>query len=99
MAECFCGKHTRVVICEANESLMYSCENICDKLLDCGNHRCKHACHSGSCEPCTLVPEKVTTCWCGQTSLTEQRNTCLDPIPPCTKICSQPLKCGQPSKY
>lgn len=95
--ECHCGKYNREVTCVANVSSTYSCENVCDKLLDCKNHKCKAQCHSGSCEPCSLKPELVTHCCCGQTPLIEQRKSCLDEIPTCDKLCCKRLKCGQPS--
>lgn len=97
--ECYCGKSKRDVICQSNISLTYSCENTCEKLLDCGNHKCKKTCHPNSCESCTLTPEKITTCCCGRTPLSDERKTCLDPIPTCEEICSKVLNCGQPSKY
>lgn len=97
--ECYCGKHTREVTCEANIPIVYSCEAICGKLLECGNHTCKKLCHADACEPCSLTPENITTCCCGQTALTEKRETCLDPVPTCEKMCSKNLKCGQPGEY
>ncbi|XP_033338770.2 nuclear transcription factor, X-box binding stc [Megalopta genalis] len=95
--ECYCGKDKRTIICQNNISLTYSCESVCGKLLDCGNHTCTKLCHPDACEPCSLTPEKVTTCCCGQTLLTDKRQTCLDPIPICDKVCSKNLKCGQPN--
>ncbi|OAD58748.1 Protein shuttle craft [Eufriesea mexicana] len=95
--KCYCGKHTREVTCQSNILFTYSCETICGKLLECGNHTCTKLCHPDACEPCSLIPEKITTCCCGQTPLTEKRQTCLDPIPTCDKICSKNLKCGQPN--
>lgn len=95
---CYCGKNTRDVTCQSSISLTYSCETTCGKLLDCGNHTCTKLCHADACECCSLTPEKITTCCCGQTPLTEIRQTCLDPIPVCDKVCSKKLKCGQPSK-
>lgn len=77
----------------------YSCEEICNKFLECENHRCKELCHPGNCGECTLQPAMVTHCCCGQTPLTVKRESCLDPTPTCDKICSKRLKCGQPSKY
>ncbi|XP_034191194.2 nuclear transcription factor, X-box binding stc isoform X1 [Osmia lignaria lignaria] len=94
---CYCGKNTRDVTCQSNISLTYSCETTCGKLLDCGNHTCTKLCHADACECCSLTPEKITTCCCGQTPLTEIRQTCLDPVPVCDKVCSKKLKCGQPS--
>ncbi|XP_024943770.1 protein shuttle craft isoform X2 [Cephus cinctus] len=95
--ECFCGKHNREVTCDVDIPSTYTCENICEKLLDCGNHKCKALCHPGPCESCSLKPEAVTHCCCGQTPSTEQRKSCLDEIPTCEKICCKRLKCGQPS--
>lgn len=95
--KCFCGKNTREITCENNISLTYSCETVCGKLLECGNHTCTKLCHADACESCSLIPEKITTCCCGQTPLTDKRQSCLDPIPVCEKICSKNLKCGQPN--
>ncbi|XP_066597251.1 protein shuttle craft [Prorops nasuta] len=95
--ECYCNQNKRQVACEADVTVSYSCKSICNKVLDCGNHKCKRLCHSEPCEPCSLVPEKITTCCCGQTLLTEKRESCLDPILTCDKICSKRLRCGQPS--
>ncbi|XP_072758112.1 protein shuttle craft [Anoplolepis gracilipes] len=94
---CFCGKKTQEVPCRANVTDTYSCNNICNKPLDCEKHYCQKVCHLEACEPCSLMPERVTTCCCGQTPLTEKRESCLDPVPICDKICSKRLKCGQPS--
>ncbi|XP_046479756.1 protein shuttle craft isoform X1 [Neodiprion pinetum] len=95
--ECYCGKNCRDVACVADVVASYSCESICNKLLECGNHNCKALCHPGLCEPCVLRPEAVSHCCCGQTLLTEPRNSCLDEIPVCEKKCCKRLKCGQPS--
>lgn len=95
--ECYCGKNKREVICEKNVLFTYCCNNICGKLLSCGNHTCKKLCHLDDCEPCALTPDKVTLCCCGQTPLTNARESCLDPVPICDKVCSKSLKCGQPN--
>lgn len=94
---CFCGKNTLEVPCRANVSDTYSCDSICNKTLDCGKHYCQKICHLEPCDPCFLTPERVTMCCCGQTPLTEKRESCSDPVPICDKICSKRLKCGQPS--
>ncbi|KAL0122646.1 hypothetical protein PUN28_007399 [Cardiocondyla obscurior] len=94
---CFCGKKTQEVPCRANTTDTYSCDNICNKPLDCEKHYCQKICHPEPCEPCSLTPERVTMCCCGQTLLTEKRESCTDPVPTCDKICSKRLKCGQPS--
>ncbi|XP_071555315.1 protein shuttle craft [Temnothorax nylanderi] len=94
---CFCTKKTQEVPCRANTADTYSCDNICNKPLDCEKHYCQKVCHPESCEPCSLTPERVTMCCCGQMPLTEKRESCTDPVPTCDKICSKRLKCGQPS--
>eukprot|EP01119_Soliformovum_irregulare_P021421 TRINITY_DN7128_c0_g1_i1.p1 TRINITY_DN7128_c0_g1~~TRINITY_DN7128_c0_g1_i1.p1 ORF type:complete len:1079 (-),score=167.14 TRINITY_DN7128_c0_g1_i1:35-2926(-) len=46
---CAGGHETKKnVMCYINE---VSCGKLCDKLLSCGNHRCKRSCHSGPCVP------------------------------------------------
>ncbi|XP_011643154.1 protein shuttle craft [Pogonomyrmex barbatus] len=94
---CFCSKKIQEVPCRANVADTYCCDNICNKPLDCEKHYCQKICHSEPCESCSLTPERITMCCCGQTPLTEKRESCMDPIPTCEKICSKRLKCGQPS--
>ncbi|KAJ8955604.1 hypothetical protein NQ318_001434 [Aromia moschata] len=97
--ECYCGKQGRKVSCSAEfgGSTQYACEDICGKLLSCGNHKCQKTCHAGSCDTCVRDVSLVHTCPCGKTSLEKPRTSCCDPIPCCDKICGKPLKCGQPS--
>lgn len=70
------------------------------RVLKCGNHRCEQSCHPGECQPCSLLPESVTTCPCGKAPLSElqdpdhPRESCLDTVPTCDAICDKPLKCG-----
>ncbi|KAK0166892.1 hypothetical protein PV327_004363 [Microctonus hyperodae] len=93
--ECFCGKHNRDISCQPNTPTMYECNEICDKVLGCSNHKCKKNCHPGECGECPLKPQFITHCCCGQTPLTIERQNCLDPIPVCDKICAKGLGCGQ----
>lgn len=94
---CYCGKEKRQVTCQLETSTTYTCDKICNKLLDCKNHYCNDKCHSGDCSKCKLLPDFVNNCSCGQTPLTIKRDNCLDPVPTCDKICSKQFKCGQPS--
>ena len=104
---CYCGQSKREVICgpDTFPDTQFSCELICNKTLDCGNHTCKDPCHPGPCSPCPLNPEKVTHCPCGKISLVtliEQgdatnRTSCTDPIATCKSICDKLLSCGPPS--
>jgi len=100
--DCFCGKKKRSRKCSDDVIGGFSCNDVCDRLLDCGNHRCQQICHPNKCQKCQLMPENVKTCVCGQTSISDvivggspiSRKSCLDPIPTCNKICNKPLKCS-----
>jgi len=104
---CYCGQSKREVICgpDTFPVTQFSCELICNKTLDCGNHTCKDPCHPGPCSPCPLNPEKVTHCPCGKISLVtliEQgdatnRTSCTDPVATCKSTCDKLLSCGPPS--
>lgn len=62
-------KEKRIMSCTLDtiDIVDYSCNGVCDKLLNCGNHKCKKICHSGPCDECSLMPEKIKKCPCGQT--------------------------------
>ncbi|KAJ8771971.1 hypothetical protein K2173_027148 [Erythroxylum novogranatense] len=101
-ASCFCKKNVEVVLCGAMvlkgevkaEEGVFCCNTACGRMLDCGNHFCSETCHPGPCGDCVLMPGRVTSCYCGKTMLQEDRKSCLDPIPSCTKICDKSLQCG-----
>lgn len=100
-ASCFCKKTLEVVLCGdmtvkgevKAEDGVFSCASLCGKKLNCNNHFCSEICHPGSCGECELLPSKIKTCHCGKTVLEEERQSCLDPIPTCSKICKKPLPC------
>jgi transcriptional repressor NF-X1 len=97
---CFCGKSSRPVLCPRIER-QFTCGEICNQALSCGNHKCTRLCHEGPCDGCKTSVEKFpgTTCSCGSsTGLSNSvRTSCLDPIPKCTKICGKPRSsCGHP---
>lgn len=98
--ECYCGKEGRKIACSAdfNGEKAYSCQNICDNILSCKNHKCSDICHIGDCLPCEKDISLVTTCPCGKTPLEPIRKSCLDPIPTCEKMCAKVLECGQPNR-
>ncbi|KAD6795747.1 hypothetical protein E3N88_06643 [Mikania micrantha] len=101
-ASCFCKRKTEVVVCgdmtvkgqEDEEDGIFSCSLPCGKPLACGNHVCKQTCHPGVCGDCDLFPGRVTSCYCGKSSLPEERHSCLDPIPTCSQTCDKTLACG-----
>ncbi|CAM0948762.1 unnamed protein product [Alopecurus aequalis] len=100
-APCFCGKRTEAMVCGeiavkgslSEKDGVFSCSEACGHGLACGNHACQDVCHPGPCGECELVPAKVTTCHCGKTRLQEKRESCLDPIPTCDKVCDRKLPC------
>lgn len=95
--KCYCEKESKNEICSMETALItkYSCNQECNKLLGCNNHRCALKCHPQNCENCALSPELVRNCPCGRTKVEEgQRKSCSDAIPLCKAICSKPLKCG-----
>lgn len=86
--ECYCGKVDRTIPCKDDKKDVknYSCEQVCDKVLLCGNHNCKETCHPGECPPCVKAPDQVKCCPCGKTKLEIVRTSCLDPVPCCEKV-------------
>ncbi|KAK9665439.1 hypothetical protein RND81_14G112400 [Saponaria officinalis] len=101
-ASCFCRKKSEMVLCgdltlkgDINaDNGLFPCTSICGKKLKCGHHSCPNVCHPGPCGECELLPSKVKSCYCGKTSLRDQRKTCLDPIPTCSGVCGKSLPCG-----
>ncbi|EDO45870.1 predicted protein [Nematostella vectensis] len=112
--DCYCSKTTRKVLCGTGEYDIvddhvgyFSCEDRCERVLDCSNHHCEKVCHKGSCKSCELKPEAVSHCPCGKTALTEilgennMRQQCLDPIPTCglkvrcIEVTSEDFLCDQ----
>lgn len=66
---CFCGKNTSQKPCaDPGAEEGFSCDEICDDLLPCGEHACRKKCHPGVCGECNInVP---SSCYCGK----EQRD-------------------------
>ncbi|KAJ8418686.1 hypothetical protein AAFF_G00001850 [Aldrovandia affinis] len=103
---CYCGVQSREVPCGTDRDSFdgfghFSCQRLCGKQLDCGNHHCQQACHPGPCPSCPRLPRLVRSCPCGQTPLSKllelgyaERRICTDPIPSCGKTCGRPLPCG-----
>ena len=51
---CFCIK-----CCEGNCA---PCEQLCNKLLLCKNHKCNMLCHLGPCYPCPIQADIFCPC-------------------------------------
>ncbi|KAH9017094.1 hypothetical protein EDB83DRAFT_2438222 [Lactarius deliciosus] len=121
LARCWCGKERKQLACgegddkECNffgshgeESWIgkFDCGNVCERLFDCGIHKCPKMCHPPSLTPpeCPYSPLAVTHCPCGKRSLTDPathhyfsknakliRSACTDPVPTCTSPCGKQL--------
>ncbi|KAI8948899.1 hypothetical protein F4801DRAFT_555135 [Xylaria longipes] len=77
----------------------FKCDHPCGRPFDCGNHSCERECHPQheAQAHCPFSPDVITHCPCGKTSIddiTAPRESCLDPIPNCDKVCNKPLDCG-----
>ena len=83
---------------------VFDCDGICDRLFDCGKHRCEQTCHPQDLDQprCPRSPNIVSRCPCGKTPLGDiseaPRGSCEDPIPGCQKECSKRLSCGHPCR-
>lgn len=98
--ECFCGRSQKEVPCtvENLENMKYVCENICERELNCKNHKCQRQCHEDACRECELTPDAVKSCPCGRRPiLAGERKSCLDEITLCDAVCNKVLNCGAPS--
>ena len=58
---CHCGKLEKDIPCGTD----FSCEQVCQKTIDCGNHKCGKTCHEGDCMKCDRIPQEKETCHCG----------------------------------
>ena len=86
--KCFCGQVEEARVCgqagtvvdpQHPERKSFSCVRICNRALDCGEHRCKDVCHAGPCSPCARQPPsadaQLQKCACGKVAHTKQEIT------------------------
>lgn len=59
---CRCGSMTVLQTCSAMHEL--TCQNVCGKVLECGEHKCSKICHLKDCEPCGQFVRQE--CYCGK---------------------------------
>ena len=99
--KCFCESKEITRRCgdtkKSNQE--FSCDKTCDRILDCGKHRCQRPCHSASsCPSCPLLSRNLKTCPCGSKPISKEildsRLHCTDPLPTCDSKCSRQLICG-----
>ncbi|GAB6023932.1 NF-X1-type zinc finger protein nfxl1 [Chamberlinius hualienensis] len=87
MFKCHCGREKpRMRRCSAR---FWSCNQNCNRLLSCKQHKCQEKCHTGNCPTC--VKRSVQPCFCGNRK--EERN-CEAAAWQCEKACGKPLSCG-----
>ncbi|KAG7303000.1 hypothetical protein JYU34_013008 [Plutella xylostella] len=95
---CYCpAAKPQTVPCTSTTAtrVHWSCGSACARVLACGAHVCRAACHAPPCAPCRLAPDQVLTCPCGNKRIEPgARKSCTDPIPLCGNICAKPLPCG-----
>lgn len=63
---CFCGSKDVQAPCVVTPYDGWSCGNVCNELLPCGEHRCQRKCHGGLCYDCDSIEQAV--CYCGDTT-------------------------------
>ncbi|KAK0489493.1 hypothetical protein EDD18DRAFT_1189467 [Armillaria luteobubalina] len=80
----------------------YSCDSVCQRLYDCGQHVCQKPCHppTSTAAQCPFSPNIITTCPCGKCTIAPpgtdgtkydfaSRSTCSAPIPTCNSPCGK----------
>ncbi|RUS75090.1 hypothetical protein EGW08_017144 [Elysia chlorotica] len=89
---CDCGKSRKNVRCSA--ILQFKCNQVCDKKLNCQEHKCVLLCHGDSCPPCSV--SKSQQCFCAKTKRTvicgTDEYTMISFS--CEKPCGRLLGCG-----
>ncbi|BEI98731.1 hypothetical protein CcaverHIS631_0310300 [Cutaneotrichosporon cavernicola] len=81
------------------------CDEICDRELGCGKHRCENLCHFGSCGDCGEVD--TVRCYCGEEDKVvpcgwnkKESKVCSDANETwegrfaCDRVCSKKYECG-----
>ncbi|KAK0192391.1 hypothetical protein F5146DRAFT_1102355 [Armillaria mellea] len=80
----------------------FSCDSVCQRLYDCGEHACQKSCHppSSVVAQCPFSPNTITTCPCGKRTIAPpgvgvtqydfaSRSTCSASIPTCNSPCGK----------
>eukprot|EP01064_Diplonema_japonicum_P037926 TRINITY_DN9035_c0_g1_i1.p1 TRINITY_DN9035_c0_g1~~TRINITY_DN9035_c0_g1_i1.p1 ORF type:complete len:1055 (+),score=231.61 TRINITY_DN9035_c0_g1_i1:86-3166(+) len=96
---CHCGNTEYTLQCGEDDPGK-SCGETCNKLLNCGKHRCTEVCHSGACSPCGV--SNVQACYCGGKKENKpcegQEEVLIDGIPrtfSCFEKCTKLRDCGK----
>uniref|UniRef100_A0AAZ3RI10 R3H domain-containing protein n=1 Tax=Oncorhynchus tshawytscha TaxID=74940 RepID=A0AAZ3RI10_ONCTS len=91
---CICGRTSQPMRC--GQATAIHCDKQCDLILNCTEHTCTQACHSGLCQPCQLQVQQV--CFCGvvyREVLCGTDKDCFDGSGhfSCQKACGKMLDC------
>ncbi|OMO50111.1 Zinc finger, NF-X1-type [Corchorus capsularis] len=86
-ARCFCGSVEDVRRCGFKN---FSCNQLCNKVLDCRKHKCTEICHPDTCPPCRA--RGIYRCRCGKK---EEERDCCDRDFRCENECKKLLNCGK----
>ncbi|MED6167441.1 NF-X1-type zinc finger protein nfxl1 [Stylosanthes scabra] len=96
---CPCEKKTITTRCSDRQSVL-TCGQRCEKLLECGRHRCERICHVGACDPCEVLinascfcNKKVEVLPCGDMTM-KGEFTAKAGVFSCSSNCGRKLSCG-----
>lgn len=96
---CPCGKKKITTRCSDRQSVL-TCGQHCDKLLECGRHRCQRICHVGPCDPCQVLinascfcSKKVEVILCGDMAVKGEIKV-EGGVFSCGSNCGKKLSCG-----
>ncbi|KAF2309134.1 hypothetical protein GH714_000767 [Hevea brasiliensis] len=96
---CPCGKKIITTRCSDRMSVL-TCGQRCDKLLECGRHRCEKICHVGTCDPCQVLVNASCFCklkaevvLCGDMAVKGEVKA-EDGVFSCNSTCRKLLGCG-----
>lgn len=88
--KCYCEKTSTEFQCsQILTQNALSCGKICEKIIDCGTHKCDLLCHDGKCKPCEIL--KDVSCYCGKKSKTLPCSKTFS----CEDFCGKMLECGK----
>ncbi|OQR76638.1 NF-X1-type zinc finger protein-like [Tropilaelaps mercedesae] len=91
-----CGHICSRKCCPPNEECP-PCTIVCNRKLQCGNHKCQSVCHRGPCYPCR--EQKDRTCPCGKTTATFPCGTNVKTARVvCRELCENPPDCHHPKR-
>ncbi|RKP19691.1 hypothetical protein ROZALSC1DRAFT_28736, partial [Rozella allomycis CSF55] len=95
---CGCGKQAFQKLC-VDTTTFESCGQVCEKVFNCGIHKCARVCHSGECEPCDIKVQ--VECYCGKENCLKNCQKFKEKYEEsrvgsysCHQKCERPLGCG-----